>query len=186
MSVLGRISKQSRNGYDEALLNCICENYDQIEFELNGKEYKEPEEHNSNFCTDCNLELTMDYQKCTLVYRNYGLCEYYPAYVASYNYMMQPLKRKCVYKRSDNFKVILNQLFYGGKQFVPDDVMNAIKNETHNKTDIVYNYEIPLTIPILECILKTNKMMKYKNSIYCILFKLSNQSFPRRQQKNTI
>ena len=44
----------------------------------------------------------------------------------SYNHTMQPLRRKCVCKRSDNFKVILNQFFYGGKKLVPDDVMYAI------------------------------------------------------------
>ena len=74
---------------------------------------------------------------------------------------MKPLRRKCIYKRSDNFKAILNQFFDGGKQLVPDDVMKAIRNET-NKTNMLYNYEIPLTIPILECILKRNKMTKYK------------------------
>ena len=77
-----------------------------------------------------------------------------------------------IYKRSDNFKVILNQFFYGGKQLVPDDVMNAIRNEIHNRDLILYNYAIPLTIPTLECILKRNKMMKYKNSIY-ITFSLN-------------
>ena len=56
--------------------------------------------------------------------------------------------------------------------------MNAIRNETHDKTNIVYIYKIPLTIKILECILKRCKMMKYKNSIYYIFFKLSNQPFP--------
>ena len=79
---------------------------------------------------------------------------------------MKQLRRKCVYKRSDNFKVILNQFFYSGKQVVPDDVMNSIRNEIHNRVNILYNYEIPLTIPILEVILKRNKMTKYKNSIY--------------------
>ena len=91
---------------------------------------------------------------------------------------MTPLRRKCIYKRLDNFKVILNQFFYDGKQFVPDDVMNAIRNEIHNRDNILYNYDIPLTIPILECILKRNKMAKYKNSIYYIFFKLNNQPFP--------
>ena len=71
--------------------------------------------------------------------------------------MMQPLRKKCVYKRSDNFKVILNQFFNGGKQFVPDDVMNTLRNEIHNTDNILYNYEIPLTIPLLECILKGKK-----------------------------
>ena len=91
---------------------------------------------------------------------------------------MRPLRRKCIYKRLDNFKVILNQFFYGGKQFVPDDIMNAIRNEIHNRDNILYNYEIPLMIPILECILKRSKMMKYKYGIYYIFFKISGQPFP--------
>ena len=91
---------------------------------------------------------------------------------------MQPLRRKCVYKRSDNFKVILNQFFNGGKQFVPDDVMNTLRNEIHNRDNILYNYEIPLTIPILECILKRKKIIKYKNSLYYVFFTLNNQPFP--------
>ena len=91
---------------------------------------------------------------------------------------MQLLRGKCVYKRSDNFKFILNQFFYGGKQFVPDDVMEAIRAEIHDGTNILYPCEIPLTIPILECILKRNELMIYKDSIYFIFFKLSGKSFP--------
>ena len=121
--------------------------------------------------------MTIDYQKSTLVCMKCGLCEYYPVYVASYNHTMQPLRRKCIYKRSDNFKVILNQFFYGGKKLVPDDVMEAIRNEIHDGTNILYNYTIPLTIPILECILKRNELMIYKDSIYFIFFKLSGKSF---------
>ena len=86
---------------------------------------------------------------------------------------MQPSRRKCIYKRYDNFKVILNQFFYGGKRVVPDDVMVAIKDEIHDETNILYPYEIPLTIPILECMLKRNELSTYKNSIYYIYFKLS-------------
>ena len=91
---------------------------------------------------------------------------------------MQPLRRKCVYKRADNFKVILNQFFYGGKKLVPDDVMEVIRDEIHNGTNILYNYTIPITIPILECILKRNELMIYKGSMYHIYFKLSRKSFP--------
>ena len=36
-----KISKLSKNGCDDALLNYICESYDEIEHELNGNEYKE-------------------------------------------------------------------------------------------------------------------------------------------------
>ena len=36
----------------------------------------------------------------------------------------------------------------------------------------------PLTIPILECILKRNELTRYKDSIYFIYFKLSGLSTP--------
>ena len=98
MSVIEEISKLSRNGCDDALLNYICKNYDEIEFELNGDEYKEPRKHNRNLCIDCNMEMTIDYRKSTFVCTKCGLCEYYPLYVTSYNHTMQPLRRKCVYK----------------------------------------------------------------------------------------
>ena len=101
---------------------------------------------------------------------------------------MQYSRRKCIYKRSDNFKVILNQFFYGGKKLVSDDVMETIRDEIHDKTNIFYPYEIPLTIPILECILKRNELTMYMDSIYFIYFKLIGGSFPHITTKeyNTI
>ena len=127
---------------------------------------------------DCKLRKIVDYERSTLVCTKCGLCEYYPVYVVSYNHTMQPSRRKCIYKRSDNFKVILNQFFYGGNRVVPDDIMKTIRDEIHDGTNILYPYEIPLTIPILECILKRNELSTYKDSIYFIYFKLSGGSFP--------
>ena len=174
MSVMEKNSKLSK---DDALLNYICENYDEIECELNGDEYKEPKKHKRNFCIDCNLEMLIDYQQSILLCTNCGLFNYYPVYVTSYNHPMKPVRRKCVYKRY-SFKTILNQFFYGGMTLVPDNVMDVIRDEIRNRDNILYNYTIPLTIPILECILKRNKMMKYKNSIYFIFFKLKSQPLP--------
>ena len=54
---------------------------------------KEPKKHNRNFCIDCNVIKTIDYQKSTLVCMKCGLCEYYPVYVTSYNHTMQPSRR---------------------------------------------------------------------------------------------
>ena len=179
MSVIEEISKLLKNGCDDdVLLNYIYENHDELECELNGDVYKEPKKHKRNFCIDCNLEMLIDYEKSTLVCTKCGVFEYYPVYVSSYNHSMKPSRRKCKDKRSDNFKVILDQFFYGLKQRVPDDVMKAIRNEICNRDNILYNYTIPLTIPILECILKRNKMMKYKNSIYFIFFKLKSRPLP--------
>ena len=178
MSFIEEVSWMSKSGYNNReLLEYIDKHYDEIECELNGEEYKEPK-HNHNLCIDCNMEMTIDYQKSTLVCMKCGLCEYYPVYVTSYNHTMQPSRRKCFYKRSDNFKVILNQLFNGGKKLVRDNVMEAIRNEIHDRTNILYNYTIPLTTPIHECILKRNTLMIYKDSIYFIYFKLSGKSFP--------
>ena len=179
MSVIEGISKLSKNGcYDNVLLNYIYEHYDKIECELNGEVYEAPKKHKRNFCIDCSLEMLIVYEKSILVCTKCGVFEYYYVHVQSYNHSMRYSRRKCIYKRSDNFKTILDQFFYGGNKVVPDDVMEAIRNEIHDETNILYNYTIPLTIPILECILKRNKMMKYKNSIYFIYFKLSGVPFP--------
>ena len=172
------IEEVSKSGYsDIELLEYIDEHFDEIECELNGEEYKEPK-HNRNLCIDCNMVKTIDYEMSTLVCTKCGLCEYYPVYVASYNHTMQPSRKKCIYKTTDNFKVILNQFFYGGKRVVPDDIMKTIRDEIHDGTNILYPYEIPLMVPILECILKRNELTMYKDSIYFIYFKRSGESFP--------
>ena len=144
ISYTEKISWMSESGdSDIELLEYIDEHFDEIECELNGEEYKEPE-HNRNLCIDCNVVKTIDYERSTLVCTKCGLCEYYPVYVASYNHTMQYSRRKCIYKRSDSFKVILNQFFYGGKKLVPDDIMETIRDEIHDGTNILYNYTIPL------------------------------------------
>ena len=161
----------------------IDKHYDETECELNGEVYREPKKCDHNFCIKCKLRKIVDYERSTLVCTKCGLCEYYPVYVASYNHTMQPLRRKCIYKRSDNFKAMLNQFFYDGKKLVPDDAMETIRDEIHDGTNILYNYTIPITIPILECILKMNELTMYKDSIYFIYFKLSGKSFPHIMTK---
>ena len=179
MSFIEEVSWMSKSGYsDIELLEYIDEHFNEIECELNGEEYKEPKKRDHNFCMDCKLTKIVDYERSTLVCTKCGLCEYYPVYAVSYNHTMQPSRRKCIYKRSDNFKVILNQFFYGGKDLVPNDVMETIRDEVHDKSNILYPYEIPIMIPILECILKGNELTMYKDSIYFIYFKLSGGSLP--------
>ena len=172
MSFIEEISWMSKSGYsDIELLKYIDKLFDEIECELNGKEYKEPK-HNHNLCIDCNVVKMIYYERSTLVCTKCGLFEYYPVYVSSYNHTMQPSRRKCIYKRFDNFKVILNQFFYGGKKLVPDDIMEMIRDEIRDETNILYNYTIPIMIPILECILKRNELTMYKSNLYYIYFKL--------------
>ena len=179
MSVIEEISKISKNGCDDdVLLNYIYENHDGLECELNGEENDAPEKCDRYFCIDCKSRKIVDHERSILVCTTCGVFEPYFVNVQSYNHTMRYSRRKCIYKRHDNFKVILEQFFYGRKQLVPDDIMKTIRNETCNRDNILYNYTIPLTIPILECILKRNKMMKYKNSIYFIYFKLCGVPLP--------
>ena len=179
MLFIEEVSRMSKSGCsDMELLEYINEHFDEIECELNGDEFKEPKKHKRNFCIDCNLEMLIDYERSTLVCTKCGVFEYYPVHVPSYNHTIRYWRSKCIYKRYDNFKVILNQFFYGVNKDVPDDIMKTIRDEICNRDNILYNHTIPLTIPILECILKRNKMMKYKNSIYFIYFKLKSQPFP--------
>ena len=179
MLFIEEVSRMSKCGCsDMELLEYINEHFDEIECELNGDEYKEPKKHKRNFCIDCNLEMLIDYEKSTLVCTKCGVFEYYPVYVSSYNHTMKPSRRRCIYKRYDNFKVILDQFLYGGKRVVQDDVMEMIRSEIHDETNILYNYTIPLTIPILECILKRKGLSRYKDSIYFIYFKPSGVPTP--------
>ena len=179
MLFIEEVSQMSKSGYsDMELLECINEHFDEIECELSGEVYEEPKKCDHYFCIDCKLRKIIDYERSILVCTKCGVFEYYPVHVQSYNHTMRYSRRKCIYKRYDNFKTILDQFFYGRKQLVPDDVMKAIRNDICNRDNILYNYTIPLTIPILECILKRNKMMKYKNSIYFIYFKLSGVPLP--------
>ena len=153
MSILETISMMSKCGYsNRELLEYIDKHYNEIEHELNGEEYItegwEPKKRDRYFCMGCKLRKIVDYERSTLVCTKCGVFEYYPVSVVSYNHMMQPSRRKCIYKRYDNFKVILNQFFYGGKRVVPDDIMEAIRDEIHDETNILYNYTIPIMIPI--------------------------------------
>ena len=189
MSYIEEISWMSKSGYsDIELLEYIYKHFDEIECEFNGEEYKEPKQHDHYFCTDCKSRKIVYYERSTLVCTKCGLCEYYPVYVVSYNHTIQPSRRKCIYKRSDNFKVIVNQFLYDGKKLVPDDIMETIRAEIHDGSNILYPYEIPLMIPVLECILKRNEMSMYKDNIYFTYFKLSGRSFPHITPKeyNTI
>ena len=179
MLFIEEVSRMSKCGCNDIeILEYIDEHFNEIECELNEEVYEEPKKHDRYFCMDCKLRKIVDYERSILVCTKCGVFEYYPVYVSSYNHTMRYSRRKCVYKRYDNFKTILDQFLYGGNRVIPDDIMETIRNEIHDETNILYNYTIPLTIPILECILKRNKMMKYKNSIYFIYFKLKSQPFP--------
>ena len=184
MSIIEEVSRMSKSGYtDKELLDYIYDNCDKIECELNGEEYKEPKKHDHYFCMGCKLRKMVDYERSILTCTKCSLCEYYPVYVSSYNHTMQPSRSKCIYKRYDNFKFILNQFFYGGKRLVPCDVMEVIRGEICDETNILYNYTIPIMIPILECISKRNELTMYKGSLYYIYFKLSGVPFPHINTK---
>ena len=104
MLVIEKISRMSSSGCDDdVLVDYIQKNLDALECELNEDEYKESKKRYHDLCINCNLEMTIDYQKSTLVCMKCALCEYYPVYVASYNHTIQPLRRKCIYKQFQSY-----------------------------------------------------------------------------------
>ena len=67
MSFIEEISWMSKSGYsDRELLEYIDKHFDEIECELNGEVYEKPKKRDHNFCMDCKLRKTIDYQKSTL------------------------------------------------------------------------------------------------------------------------
>ena len=57
MLVIEEISRMSKSGCeDKELLDYLYKNYDEIECEVNGNDYKEPKKCNRNLCIDCNME----------------------------------------------------------------------------------------------------------------------------------
>ena len=96
MSIIEEVSLMSKSGYNDIeLLEYIDKHYDEIECELNGVEHKE----RYHSCMDCKLRKIVDYERLILVCTRCGSFEYYPVYVTSYNHMMQPLRRKCLYTK---------------------------------------------------------------------------------------
>ena len=170
MTITEEVSRMLENGNTDDVITYARKNYEQLECEMKGVKYEEPQKGNISMCEDCNIEMIVEYKEAILACPNCGLCEDYPIYETSYAHPMKKRKR-CIYKRDDNFKVILDQFLCRGKQNVSNNVINILKEKVHN-------YTIPLTIPILECLLKEHRLMKYKKSIYYIFFKLTNQPVP--------
>ena len=54
---------------------------------------------------------------------------------------------------------------------IPDSVIRLLEGELNNSDNILYYYSQvdSLTIPILEQLLKKNKLMRYKHDMYSIL-----------------
>ena len=76
MSIIEEVSRMSKSGYtDIELLEYICENYEELECELNGEEYKEPKKCDRYFCMGCKLRRIVDYERSILVCTKCGVFE---------------------------------------------------------------------------------------------------------------
>ena len=63
MSFIEEILWMSKSGYsDRELLEYIDKHLDEIECEHSGEVYEEPKKRDHNFCMDCKLRKTIDYQ----------------------------------------------------------------------------------------------------------------------------
>ena len=90
-------------------------------------------------------------------------------------------KRKCIYKRDEYFQSKIGKFLCQEPLKIPDRVMRLLKGELHNSDNIVYCYPQvdSLTIPMLEQLLKRNKLMIYKCDMYNLYFTLTKKAPPQ-------
>ena len=79
-------------------------------------------------------------------------------------------KGTCICKRDEYFRLKIGKFLSREPLKIPDRVMRLLEKELHNSDNMLYCYSQVdlLTIPILERLLKKNKLMKYKCDIYII------------------
>ena len=90
-------------------------------------------------------------------------------------------KRKCIYKGNEYFRSKIGKFLCREPLKVPDRVMQLLEGALHNSDNILYCYSQvdSLTMPILEQLLKKNKLMKYKRDIYSLYFTLTKKTPPQ-------
>ena len=90
-------------------------------------------------------------------------------------------KRKCICKRDEYFQSKIGKFLCREPLKIPDSVLRLIGGELCNSDNILYCYSQvdSLTTPILEQLLKKNKLIRYKLDIYNIYFALTKKTPPR-------
>ena len=92
-------------------------------------------------------------------------------------------KRKCIYKSDEYFRLKIGKFLCREPLKISDRVMRLLEGELDNSDNILYYYSQvdSLTIPILEQLLKKNKLMRYKRDIYDLYFTL-----PKKHPHNSL
>ena len=86
-------------------------------------------------------------------------------------------KRKFIYKIDEYFQLKIGKFLRREPLKIPDSVIRSIEGELYNFDNILYYYSQvdSITIPILEQLLKKNKLMRYQCNIYNLYFSLTNK-----------
>ena len=79
---------------------------------------------------------------------------------------------KCIYKGDEYFQSKIGKFLCLELLIIPDSVIQLLEGELDNSDNVYYYYSQvdSLTIPILEQLLKKNKLMRYKRNIYNLYF----------------
>ena len=110
-----------------------------------------------------------------------GVCSY-NIFVVGYNEStLIDKKRKCIYKRDEYFLSKIGKFLCQEPVKIPNRAMRLLEGELHNSVNILYCYSQvdSLTIPMLEQLLKGNKLMRYKCDIYNLYFTLTKKATPQ-------
>ena len=104
-----------------------------------------------------------------------GVCSYDICVIGYNEPTVMHKKRKCIYKRNEYFQSKIGKFLCREPLKIPESVIRLIEGDLDNKL-CYYSQVDSLTIPILEQLLKKNKLMKYKRYIYNLYFALTNSS----------
>ena len=90
-------------------------------------------------------------------------------------------KRKCIHERYEYFQSKIVKFLCREPIKIPDSVIRSSEAELHNSDNILYNYSQvdSLTIPMLDQLLKKNKLMRHKRDIYNLYFTINKKAPPQ-------
>ena len=132
------------------------------------------------YCQECNMERIM-YPLGFYVCPSCGVCGDNTLVVGYGASTLIHKKRKCIYKRDEYFQSKIGKFLCREPLKIPDRAMRLLEGELHNSDNILYHYSQvdSLTIPILEQLLKKNKLMRYKCDIYNLYFTSTKKTPPQ-------
>ena len=115
-------------------------------------------------CEKCNVERMMYPHLGFYVCPSCGVCSDDICVIEYNESTVMHKMRKCIYKRDEYSQSKIGKFLCRESLKIPDSVIRLTEGELYNSDNILYCYSQvdSLTIPILEQLLKKNRLMRYQ------------------------